>query len=616
MPGAWDKFLRNWQLHPPALVADGRTQRGFLKYPLEKQPLLWPLIESDYAEIEINLADQHGFWLFQRLESVTPQSRPDGLLASDDVQLRVAASLTGQTARVTVQAPAETSALELYLDGTLHRRLTCSPGSPVQAVFFIPPGDWSGRVCRVQAVAVSPHASLASPEQELSVSRPATVVGGPPLEFDGRSIVALESSTITGGAILLKKGVPHWDGHAPSRLVYPWVPGMNSPAFSFGLEDLALETIPPNTTDGIEVIVQVEDQAGRLTQIYHRYLDRELARRARGRVVDYVPLPKGAPGRIILLMTPGPLNDPAYDWSYWLWIRADRSLVALVAGDNARYPIRIEAPVDLRQAEFNGHFITVTEAPAFIEFTATPDLSQVSGDFGLLDTAWLGDEKTGPVDFVVSLHKPDGSETRLFERSLDPAKVPDDRGIRAFNFTMPQPVAGTLRFAARPKTSRGNAHAFWDGLAATLLHTSLQFINETQIPALANSEGRFGFLNTEEDGRPCLVAHAPATLVYAWREGLVHLTGEYGLISGAYTRDNRTEGVVFVVETEDATGVRREIFRRHLAPMSQKADQGAQPLSVEIPAVPGGRLILSTQAPPSGNLNAAWSYWRDLRVAP
>jgi hypothetical protein len=219
------------------------------------------------------------------------------------------------------------------------------------------------------------------------------------------------------------------------------------------------------------------------------------------------------------------------------------------------------------------------------------------------------------VDFAVTLRQPDGRESKLFERTLDPANTAADRGPQSFSVRLAQPLAGTLRFSTHAHAPLGNTHAFWGGLAATLLRTSLQF-QDGLIAAHPDSAGRFGFLNTEEDGRECLVAHAPASLVYEWREGMVHLTGEIGLISGAYTKPNQTEGVVFVVETQDAAGVRREIFRRHLAPVTQPADRGAQKFAVDIPPMPGGRVILSTQAPPSGSLNAAWSYWRDLRVAP
>ncbi len=616
VPGARENFIADWRAHPPALVADGRSQRGFMKYPLEKQAWLWPLIEADYAEVAVDDTASLGFWLFKRLEAAGPEPLPATLPVGAEVSLRMDEVLPGRTARVAVSAPPDAVALELYLDGVRYRRLACAPGKPAAVVFFIPAADWTGRVRRVQAVATGPSATrLASAERELHAAVPSTVIGGPALEFEGRAIAALESSTITGGPILPKKDAPgHWDAHAPSRVVYPWLPGMNSLAFAYGIEESALVREPPNHTDGVEVVVQVEDAAGRVTPVYRYHFDRELARRARGETVGYTPLPPGGPGRIILQMTPGPDVAPAFDWSYWLWLRADRSPITLLAGGRPRAPRRVDSPAALRQTEFNGRFITVTEAPAAIDFATTPDLDELTGGFGLLDTAWLNRDDTAPVDFAIAVVAPDGRETKVFERTLDPARASGDRGPQSFQFRLPQPLAGTLRFSARARSAAKNVPAFWSGLSVTLLRTSLHF-RGAPVAAHADSAGRFGFLNSVEDGRDCLVAHAPASLVYEWREGMNRLTAEYGMISAAYT-SNQTEGVVFVVEAQAADGTVREIFRRHVAPLGRPADQGPQPLSVAIPALPGGRLILRTLAPPSGNLNAAWSYWRDLRATP
>ncbi|MDP2136882.1 MAG: glycosyltransferase family 39 protein, partial [Candidatus Didemnitutus sp.] len=443
VPGAWDDFLADWKKHPPLLVADGRTQRGFLKYPLEKQPLLWPLIERDYAEIEIPMAESVGFWLFRKLERVEPRALPDNLEPSDKVQLHVRATSTGQTARVRVEAPAETRWLDLYLDGALYRRLAWPADGSVAAAFFILAADRPGSIHRVQAIAVTSETSIASLEAALTAMALAPITGGPPLVFNGQNLSALESSTITGKPIRQKAEAPeHWDAHAPSRLVYPWLPGMNSLAFSFGIEQLALAREPPNGTDGVEVVVQVEDQSGQIIQVYRHYLDWELARRAQGRVVDSTPLPPGGPGKIILQMTPGPRSDPAFDWSYWLWVRADPSPLALMTRSGARYPARLESGGKLRQTEFNGRLVTVMSAPTLIEFAVTPELSEFSGGFGLLDTAWLGKEKTGPVNFAITLVKPDGTEVSILKRQLDPVRRAEDRGFRAFHLSLPQPLVG------------------------------------------------------------------------------------------------------------------------------------------------------------------------------
>jgi 4-amino-4-deoxy-L-arabinose transferase-like glycosyltransferase len=613
VPGAREQLLADWSENPPALVADGRGQRGFLKYPLENQAWLWPLIEAGYAEVATDEAARRGFWIFRRLERAEPESLPPGIPLSGEVQTEVVEALPGQSARVIARTPAGIHTLDLYLNGVLYRRLACPPDAPAYGAFFILPADWAGQPARAQVVATGPHGRMRGAELEIKPRAPRAVIGGPPLEFGDRQIAALESSTITKGPILLKPENPgHWDAHAPSRLVYPWLPGMNSLAFSYGIEQDALAREPPNHTDGVEVIVQVEDSAGRLTPVYRHHFDRTLARRAGGETTGYTPLPPGAPGRLILQMAPGPDVAAAFDWSYWRWIRADESPIALLAGGNLRAPARIEPASGVRQTEFNGRFITVADAPSVIEFAATADMDELSGGFGLLDTAWFRQKDPTPVDFSISVVGADGAEKKLFARTLRPAEAEADRGAQEFQFRLPQPIGGRLRFAARPQRDGASAPAFWSKLNVTLLRTALEF-QGGPIPAHPDTEGRFGFMNSSEDGRDCVVAHAPAKIVHAWREGMGRLTAEYGLISAAYTQ-HETEGVVFTVEIREADGTTRELFRRHLAPMTRAEDRGAQKLSIALPRLPGGQVILRTLPPASGNLNAAWSYWREIRA--
>jgi hypothetical protein len=619
VPGAWDALLADWERHPPALVADGRSQRGFLKYPLEQQSRLWPLIERDYAEVEAEETHRLGFWMFRRLEATPVQDFPAGTEVGGDIQVRVPPAPPGKSIRVEVSAPPGTSRLDLYLDGRLHRRLACPGAAPITAAFFVLPADRRGHESRLQVLATRASGPTASPVMDVSDAPAENAVGGPPLEFAGRKLAALASSTITGGPILLKKDSPgHWDAHAPSRLVYPWLPGMNSLSFAYGIELPALERPITQGTDGVEVVVEVEEEPGRKTLVFRRYFDREIARRAQGHTVDSTPLPTlppGREGRIIVQMTPGPRFDIAFDWSYWLWLQAGPSPLALLAGETPRYPFQVETAQPLRQAEFNGRSITVTGAPATIYFPVTPDLKALQGEFGLLDTAWVGRKDAEPVDFILMLARPDGTPVRLFERQLDPARNPDDRGVRTFQVALPQPVNGKLQLLTRTRSGTGSREAFWGGLSATTLDLALHLPNGT-IPAGEGSRSDFGFIEAIEEGRACLFAHASSTLIYPWHEGVELLEAEYGLLHGAYTGGNTTDGVVFIVETEDQAGRKNELFRRHLDPTRTPSDRGDQKLRVQIPRVPGGHIILRTAPAPSGRLNNAWSYWRDLRAGP
>ncbi|MCF7687543.1 MAG: hypothetical protein K9M98_03735 [Cephaloticoccus sp.] len=171
VPGAWDKFLADWNRHPPILIADGRSQRGFLKYPIDEQPLLWPLIARNYAQVEIDTANQIGFWLFRRLETITPTSLP-ALDTSDKIQLQIAPTEVGSMARAFVQAPAGTRLVELFLDGRLYLRLRCAPEAPVSACFFILPHDRSPDINHIQALAQSGYGHQISAEQTLGSAKP------------------------------------------------------------------------------------------------------------------------------------------------------------------------------------------------------------------------------------------------------------------------------------------------------------------------------------------------------------------------------------------------------------------------------------------------------------
>ncbi|MCF7687545.1 MAG: hypothetical protein K9M98_03745 [Cephaloticoccus sp.] len=294
---------------------------------------------------------------------------------------------------------------------------------------------------------------------------------------------------------------------------------------------------------------------------------------------------------------------------------AERSPVTLARDEQSLVPSQIKVTGKAYHTDFNAHRIALTGVPTLIEFPLTPDLSEVTGGFGLLDDEWLQPEPVKPVEFRVSVITPDGTEQELLRKVLDPFHRADDRGFRPFRLSLPQPLAGHLRFrtSSTAPTTR-QIRAFWGELRVVPLRTSLQ-MHGRSIPAASASSSRFGFFNTEEAGRPCLFAHAPSMLIYDWQEGMGAFAAEFGVMQGAYSNGNVTEGVVFILERETADGKISELFRRYLDPRKVEEDRGDQQLRVIVPPTPGGRLRLRTVPPPSGHLNHAWSYWRNLRTA-
>ncbi len=293
-----------------------------------------------------------------------------------------------------------------------------------------------------------------------------------------------------------------------------------------------------------------------------------------------------------------------------------RSPITLARNETTLLPLKLKVTGKAYHTDFNDHRIALTGVPALIEFPLTPDLSEVTGGFGLLDDEWLSPKPVSPVDFRVSVVSPDGTEQELLHRVLDPVNQTDDRGFRPFRLSLPQPLAGNLRFRTRSTVpSSSPIRAFWGELRVVPLRTGLLYQGRL-LPALPTSSSQFGFFNTEEAGEPCLFAHAPTMLAYEWQPGMNYFAAEFGVMRGAYTDGQSTEGVVFTLERETAKGEIQELFRRHLDPLHVETDRGDQSLEVAIPPTPGGRLILRTSPPPSGHLNHAWSYWRNIRTRP
>jgi hypothetical protein len=274
-------------------------------------------------------------------------------------------------------------------------------------------------------------------------------------------------------------------------------------------------------------------------------------------------------------------------------------------------PTRSELPARVLVAPYNHHQVSVIGVPSILEFPVPALADELVGGLGILDDTWFGPEHSAPVKFSITMIRPGGTEQVLLEREIDPLRQPADRGYLAFRVKLPAAPAGTFRFSIRQRPGAAVlAKAFWADLEAVPVHINLELSfadggGRRQIPASESSESRFGFTDVVEDGMPCLLAHAPATLAYDWSEGMEHLTATFGMIRGAYAEGKTTEGVIFVVVAEDASGRRTELYRRHLDPVGRPTDRGPQALNLVLPHLPGGRLLLKTEPPPSGHLNNA-----------
>jgi hypothetical protein len=239
---------------------------------------------------------------------------------------------------------------------------------------------------------------------------------------------------------------------------------------------------------------------------------------------------------------------------------------------------------------------------------------ELSGRFGLLDSAWSASKKTIGAVFEIVHVAPDGTERMLMQRSLDPVNYTSDRGLVDFKIRLPS-ADGRLRFITRSPNAEINeyCYTFWQGLSAREFFTTLHF-DDREIPSL-RAVSAHGIAPMDEDGHPVVMAHVPSVIEFPLLPGMRHLSAHYGLLRRSYTGGNATAGAVFVVAIEQPDGSRRELFRKFIDPVREGAHQRPQTLDIDLPAGATGRLSLRTEPSPSGSIAWAWSYWGDIAAS-
>ncbi len=84
------------------------------------------------------------------------------------------------------------------------------------------------------------------------------------------------------------------------------------------------------------------------------------------------------------------------------------------------------------------------------------------------------------------------------------------------------------------------------------------------------------------DKRRVMIMHAPSQMVFQVPAGATLIRGFYGFVEGAYTKDGRTNGAVFVVQWSDGNNP-VILHERYLDPLTKANDRGLQSFSVSLP---------------------------------
>ena len=335
--------------------------------------------------------------------------------------------------------------------------------------------------------------------------------------------------------------------------------------FSFGLSPYAYNGSQHTNTDGVDVVVILEDAAGKQTILYRRSLNPAAFGYDQGTQSGTVKLPDNAPGRIILLITAGPNNDPTCDWAYWKSVSGEHAPLHLTFRGRPVRPEIHETAFGQSFIDFHAKQVVLVHTPSRFVFRLQPGMYYLTGSLGLLDSAWNKDKKTRGVAFAITHIAGDGTRKTLYTRTLEPATVASDRGVQHFSVQLP--LDGRLELTTTAAHDKDNSYgyAFWQELAAGDFPATIAY-DGRELTAL-NATGTFGFTYIDEQGANVLFAHPSSQIVYLAPPDASRLEGVLGVLRRAYTGTNTTDGAIFIVECEAENGTRK----RNLPALAQSA---------------------------------------------
>lgn len=195
-------------------------------------------------------------------------------------------------------------------------------------------------------------------------------------------------------------------------------------------------------------------------------------------------------------------------------------------------------------------------------------------------------------DLISYMHFAGGKPER-FLRSLTVTIEPDDEMFFENNYRVtiseiPPSTAGREFFAQAEKR----------------LFRMFDVVPSSYSAMTPISEGTIG-------GQPVMVFHAPSELIVNVPAGATRFAGAFGILEGAYTNGNSTDGAIFTI-----TWVRGAdetlLFEHSLDPVQRPKDRTLQKFEIQIPRGDGAKMRLRTLPGPKNSYAWDWTAWTAL----
>ncbi len=609
-PGAWAQLAEDLRRHPPAVIVDTGATRGYSKYPLRDQPLLWDLVRHDYVEVAGGAGANFGMRFFRRI-GFADNAPLDGTIPESPA-IRLEGKhrwLKNEPPRLQVVAAAGASRVELYAGGRRIALIEHPATLPVDVRFFVDP-DAPGSHDLRAVVTVRGIRSVSPAFDFASFARRVTAVPPPGAPFDvaGAVLQPLAVDYPLGGTNPSDDPPGTWSVNTPAEIEYPCPAGVHAIDFVHGLHSSV-----GFKSDGYDLVVDL--RAGGVTR--RLYLHRAKPRRLTAdRLMHHVAVavPPHPDGQLVFRFLPGPSGSPDFDWVYFGRLQGQTDGPPLVLGQEVTLPIasRMGAGEPWKR-QLDGTWIA--HSPARIEWPCPANLATLTLKYGMDEGSYTAaNGHTDGVDVVLDLVEPNGQVHSLFRREVTPFNHPEHRGPQSSLVEVPVGLAGKLVLQVGPGP-RGDTSWDWAWVGLPVCEgpgPSIVVSRDRKIvPVSSRVVDAHGGPSKRIDATHW-GAHADAELVYNRPADLGRVIFRYGLADGADRDANgrrRSAGVDVLVQFEPAGGPLVELFRRRLDPYVNAKDLGEQTSTVELPPYDAGRLIFRITPGPSAGNAYDWGYW-------
>lgn len=156
----------------------------------------------------------------------------------------------------------------------------------------------------------------------------------------------------------------------------------------------------------------------------------------------------------------------------------------------------------------------------------------------------------------------------------------------------------------RPPTAVNEPRRVTRGMAETMFRMAH--------PAPVQVRLQFGYDLWWVNDLETIAAHPDADLWIPAPANAKEVEWHFGIRPDAYERNDKTNGVEFIIDVEGADGTERRAYHRVLDPAARSEDRGLQREVIPLQAAAGERLVFRTR--PNGSYSFDWAYWVKINV--